>query len=62
MRARDCVASIRRWAVRDGFGQIMMGAVAEIAATDDRTLTFRLRRPFPALLDALRSPPPIPAS
>jgi peptide/nickel transport system substrate-binding protein len=56
VRARDCVASIRRWAVRDGFGQIMMTAVAEIAATDDRTLTFRLRRPFPALLDALAKP------
>ncbi|MBR0679745.1 ABC transporter substrate-binding protein [Roseomonas eburnea] len=56
VRARDCVASIRRWAVRDGFGQVMMGAVAGIAATDDRTLTIRLRRPFPALLDALAKP------
>ena len=56
VRAKDCVASIRRWAVRDAFGQVMMGAVAEIAATDDRTITFRLRRPFPALLDALAKP------
>ncbi len=56
VRAKDCVASIRRWAVRDAFGQVMMGAVAEIAATDDRTIAFRLRRPFPALLDALAKP------
>lgn len=56
VRARDCVASIRRWAVRDAFGQVLMGAVAEIAATDDRTITFRLKRPFPALLDALAKP------
>ena len=56
VRAKDCVASIRRWAVRDAFGQVLMGAVAEIAATDDRTITFRLTRPFPALLDALAKP------
>ena len=56
VRAKDCVASIRRWAVRDGFGQVMMGAVEEIVATDDRTITFRLKRPFPALLDALAKP------
>ncbi|MBR0660167.1 ABC transporter substrate-binding protein [Neoroseomonas oryzicola] len=56
VRAKDCVASIRRWAVRDAFGQVMMGAVNEIVATDDRTITFRLKRPFPALLDALAKP------
>ncbi|WP_424810751.1 ABC transporter substrate-binding protein [Roseococcus sp. YIM B11640] len=56
VRAQDCVASIRRWAVRDGFGQVLMQAVAELVAEDDRTIRFRLNRPFPALLDALAKP------
>src|ERR1700759_3323253 len=40
--ARDCVASIRRWAGRDGFGGELMEATAELSATDDRTIRFRL--------------------
>ena len=51
--ARDCVASIRRWGVRDGFGQRLMAATAELSAPDDRTVAFRLRQPFPQLPDAL---------
>ena len=53
VRARDAAASIRRWAVRDAFGQVLMRAVNELSASDDRTLVFRLRRPFPSLPDAL---------
>ncbi|MDW8315508.1 MAG: ABC transporter substrate-binding protein [Rhodovarius sp.] len=53
VRASDCVASIRRWAVRDAFGQVLMRATAELSAEDDRTILFRLHRPFPALPDAL---------
>jgi peptide/nickel transport system substrate-binding protein len=51
--ARDCVASIRRWGNRDPFGQALLAATDEIAAPDDRTILFRLRRPFPLLPDAL---------
>ena len=47
--ARDCVASIRRWARRDVFGGTMMEAVEELTAPDDRTIRFRLKRPFPML-------------
>ena len=54
--ARDCVASIRRWAARDSFGQTLMAATAELAAMDDRTLRFRLKRPFPLLTAALGKP------
>jgi len=53
VRAEDAVASIRRWAMRDTFGQVLMRAVEELAALDDRRLVFRLRRPFPALPAAL---------
>ncbi|SDR48871.1 peptide/nickel transport system substrate-binding protein [Rhizobiales bacterium GAS191] len=51
--ARDCVASIRRWAKRDAFGQTLMLATDELSAADDRTIVFRLKTPFPLLPDAL---------
>jgi hypothetical protein len=41
--ARDCVASIRRWGVRDGFGQTLLERTDELSAPDDRTIVFRLR-------------------
>ncbi|RVT98544.1 ABC transporter substrate-binding protein [Rhodovarius crocodyli] len=51
--AKDCVASIRRWASRDGFGGTLMSAVDELSAADDRRIVFRLKRPFPMLPNAL---------
>ncbi len=51
--ARDCVASIRRWGARDGFGQALMAATDDLSAPDDRTILFRLKHPFPLLPDAL---------
>jgi peptide/nickel transport system substrate-binding protein len=56
--ARDCVASIRRWGARDGFGQALMAATDEISAPDDKTIVFRLKYPFPLLPDALAKTPP----
>ena len=47
--ARDCVASIRRWGARDPFGQSLMAATEDLSATDDRTIVFRLSKPFPLL-------------
>jgi peptide/nickel transport system substrate-binding protein len=51
--ARDCVASIRRWSRRDGFGGALMASTDELSAPDDKTIQFRLKAPFPLLLDAL---------
>ncbi len=51
--ARDCVASIRRWGARDSFGQTLMAATDALDAPDDRTVRFRLKRPFPLLTAAL---------
>ncbi len=51
--ARDCVASIRRWGVRDSFGQTLMQRTEELSAPDDRTIVFRLNKPFALLPDAL---------
>jgi peptide/nickel transport system substrate-binding protein len=53
VRARDCVASIKRWAARDGFGATLMARTDELSAVDDRTLRFRLKSPFPLLAEAL---------
>ena len=54
--ARDCVASIRRWARRDAFGGTLMAATDELSAPDDRTIRFRLKKPFPLLPYALSKP------
>jgi peptide/nickel transport system substrate-binding protein len=51
--ARDCVASIQRWAVRDAFGQALMQHTDALTAPDDKTIVFRLNRPFAMLPDAL---------
>lgn len=51
--ARDCVASITRWAKRDAFGQALMAATDALSAADDRRIVFRLKYPFALLPDAL---------
>ena len=51
--ARDVEASLRRWGVRDGYGQALFAATAELSVPDDRTIRFRLNRPFPHLPEAL---------
>ncbi|WP_338665661.1 ABC transporter substrate-binding protein [Pararoseomonas sp. SCSIO 73927] len=53
VRARDCVASIRRWGSRDMYGQEVIARADEISAPDDRTIRFRLKKPFPGLHAAL---------
>ncbi len=52
VRGRDVVASLRRWAARDSYGQALLAATDELTAPDDRTIRFRLKRAFP-LADAL---------
>ncbi len=51
--ARDCVASIQRWAKRDPFGLTIMGLTDELSAPDDKTIQFRLKRKFGLIPDAL---------
>ncbi len=54
--ARDVVASIRRFAARVIFATALMDATDEVSAPDDRTVRFRLKRPFPHLPEALAGP------
>lgn len=51
--ARDCVASIKRWAARDGVGQMILAVTDELSAPDDKTIRFRLKTPFPRLIPTL---------
>ena len=51
--AKDCVASINRWARRDPFMQVLVANVAAVETIDDRRFRFRLHRPTPLLLLAL---------
>jgi peptide/nickel transport system substrate-binding protein len=54
--ARDVVASIRRFAARISLANVLMAATEELSAPDDRTVRFRLKRPFPHLPEALAGP------
>jgi peptide/nickel transport system substrate-binding protein len=51
--ARDCVASLRRWMKRDGIGQTVADRLDELTTKDDKTLVWRMRKPFAALPNAL---------
>lgn len=54
--AKDCVASLQRWSKRDSFGQALFAATDELSAAGDDTIVFRLKSPFPLILDALGKP------
>ncbi len=56
VRADDAVASLRRWGTIDVFGMKLMSVTDALTAVDDRTLEFRLKRPFPLLPNALAKP------
>jgi peptide/nickel transport system substrate-binding protein len=51
--ARDCVASIKRWGKKDGFGQALLAATGALSADGDKVIVFRLKQPFPLLPAAL---------
>ncbi len=53
---RDVVASLKRWQVADAFGQALAAATEELSAPTDKTIKFRLKRPFHLLPDALAHP------
>jgi len=51
--ARDVVASIARWEARDNMGLMLKAIEQELAAIDDSTFRWTLKKPFPKLLVAL---------
>ena len=53
VRAADCVQSLKRWATKDPFGQLLAAVTEDWKAVDDRVLEIRLKKPFPLLLHAV---------
>jgi peptide/nickel transport system substrate-binding protein len=51
--AKDVAASLERWAARDQMGLLIKGIQQELIATDDRTVKWVLKKPFPKMLLAL---------
>jgi peptide/nickel transport system substrate-binding protein len=51
--AKDVVASVNRWSVRDSMGQMIKAIQNELAAVDDRTFRWVLKKPYPKILSAL---------
>jgi peptide/nickel transport system substrate-binding protein len=54
--AEDCVASLKRWAARDGMAQKLMSFVAELKATDAKTFVLQLKEPYGLVLATLGKP------
>lgn len=55
--ARDCAASLARWAARDTFGQTAAKSVDSWGTADDKTVKITLKRPFPLLIDGIAMQP-----
>ena len=53
VRAVDCVASVKRWAAKDGMGRALWEFVAGIEAVDDNTFKLVLKQPVGFVLEAL---------
>ena len=51
--ARDVVASLTRWGMKDGTGGEIFARTAELVAVDDKSFTWTLNKPFGKLLHAL---------
>ena len=51
--AKDCAATIERFAKRDPFGGALMARTDEISAPSDKVIRFRLKKPFALLPNAL---------
>ena len=58
VRAQDCIASIYRWMARDPIGATIKSRMDSLEAKDDRTMVWRLNKPFPFLPNALAKTQP----
>jgi peptide/nickel transport system substrate-binding protein len=51
--SEDCIASIKRWGVRDAYGQALMKFTGELKKIDDKTFAIVLKEPFGLVLETL---------
>ena len=54
--SEDCIASIERWAKREGFGAQLMDAADHFQVVDPKTFELKLKRPFAFVIEALGKP------
>ncbi|MBR0652482.1 ABC transporter substrate-binding protein [Roseomonas terrae] len=54
--SEDVIASLRRWAVRDGLGQQLVALATAMEPVDARSFRIVLREPFGLMLQALSKP------
>ena len=54
--SEDCIASIKRWGVRDSMGQKLMASVASFQAVDPKTFSLILKEPYGLVLLSLAKP------
>ena len=54
--AEDCVASLQRWEKADGMGQRLADFTASLEATDAKTITLKLKKPYGLVLDSIGKP------
>jgi peptide/nickel transport system substrate-binding protein len=54
--ARDCAASVLRWAKRDAYGSALLARTNEVTAPSDNVIRIRLKTPFALLPEALAQP------
>src|SRR6185369_363701 len=50
--AEDCVASLKRWGVRDVMGQKLFEATKSLDVVDARTFRLTLSKPFGSVIEA----------
>ncbi len=51
--AEDCVASIKRWAIKDGMGQKLVSFIKDMKVVDAKTFEFAMKEPYGLVLDTL---------
>src|SRR6202795_2489098 len=54
--AEDCVASLKRWGRNDSMGQKLMDFTASLEATDEKTMTLKLKEPYGLVLESIGKP------
>src|SRR6202165_4601051 len=54
--AEDCVASLKRWSKNETMGQTLMDFTASLEATDDTTITLKLKEPYGLVLESIGKP------
>src|SRR5215467_6495862 len=54
--SEDCIASIKRWGVRDSMGQKMMASVQGFEVVDPKTFKMTMKEPYGLVLQSLGKP------